>query len=359
MKKFNIAYIAVATAASCMTLAVSLVCLASALPLPNGEFPLQEKWSRQFEAHVTDISANGEGIVLAKTRNTIVAVSIDHGNVFWTKRLDTDLQPFPIIIEDSAVYFVDGNSLWALRLETGEQLWQQRLPTSHVRILDVSENYLTVNFLSDRISTYSASTGKLLWSLPAGRGYVQAFIDGNTIYVLGDEIQEVNAENGDVLWSERADIKGKGLYDDGKIYFIGGDPYNATEAYIVGLGLVDHKELWRTKLVTKGVNEITIHDDMLFLLDQGNIYAINIQNGDLIWRTGVNSPTNLAVVGNNVIVMEGFSRRIRALDFESGGIVGSLYTSWPRVFLSESQSLVTYQNVLLFSQGSQVFAYGD
>ena len=359
MKKSRLRYSALIAVAFCIVAVSGLFFLWSMFPFSNGRFPLNERWSRHLGGKISDISVSQEGILLANTIDSIVALEVKDGDILWSEQVHPPLQPFPISIENSTLYAVDNKSIRAFELETGKPLWHQPLLSSHAHILDTSEKYLIVNFLSDSISTYDAQTGSRLWNLPSRRGYVQAFIDENRIYVLGDDIKEVNAETGEILWSESLDIKDEGWYEDGIIYFIGGDPYDINQTYVVAFDVVARKELWRTKLLTQGVNKFLLYRDNLFVLDQENIYALRKLGGGLNWKTGVASPTNPVIVDNKIWVIEGFTRLIRGLDIYSGRIVGSAYISWPRLFLSNSQDLVSYESMLLFSQDSKIFAYGD
>jgi outer membrane protein assembly factor BamB len=255
MKNPRPRYIALIIVAFCVVIVSSLLYLSSIFPFSDNNFPLHEKWSRQLGEGITDISVSQTGIALVNATDRIVALEIDQGGLLWSKQFNVQLKPFPISIQNDALYFVDTDSLQAFDLETGIRLWHQRLQNSHARILDVSDNYLVVDFLSTSINTYDTRTGAFLWSLPTRRGYVQAFVDNNNIYVLGDEIKEVNAKTGSILWTENLDVKGEGYYANGVMYFAGGDPFNKVKTYIVAFNVVDHKELWRTELTSQEVNE--------------------------------------------------------------------------------------------------------
>jgi outer membrane protein assembly factor BamB len=93
--------------------------------------------------------------------------------------------------------------------------------------------------------------------------------------------------------------------------------------------------------------------------EQEALYQIDSDNGETKWRKALIFPTNLSFIGNNVYVLELFSRIIHTLNIENGNELGSLQIAPQRILGTETQEMVSTGTSLVFSRGCEVFVYGD
>ena len=329
----------------------------SIFPFAYGDIPINRIWSSQLRKTVQDISLAQNGSVIAVMTNSVASINVNTGEIIWTTQLPSTSNPYPALVENNVAFLLTNDSILALDTHDGAVLWQQPCDCYHAKILDVSTKYFLVNYPSSSLNAYDSTSGKLLWSLPAGRGFVDAYIEGNVIYEVDKRIKAIDAQTGTVMWEVRLDLKGNSSFSNGTLFYEGGDPFNLNAAYIVAFDVNQHKEFWRTLLDIQGFGHFLVNEDNLFVSDQSHIYALSVPSGDLIWIALSSSSTNMAVIDDNLFVLENFTRTISVFNVPSGTSRDILQTDLPQPLRTERQDMLTTEDLLLFSRGNMVYAY--
>lgn len=329
-------------------------------PKPFGQagFPLTKKWSFCVDGKILEITANEKGMVLVKTSDKLHVYHLDEGNLIWTASIEDQSESFPSVIADDKVFVSDSKQLWGIDLKSGEELWRSSLDSTDTWVPDASNKYVLLNSRSGDIIVYDVESGTELWRKPAGRGYTNAYIDGDMVYVVDRGVKALNAVTGDILWElDRNRATGASAFGNGILYYIEYPGHNTIDLVAYNTSL--RAELWRVNLSETIPNELLLHGKFLYMTENEALYQIDSQTGVAKWKKMLSAPANLSFIGNNLYVLERFYRIIRALNIENGSELGSLQIANRRILSTESQEMVSSENSLIFSRGCEIFVYGN
>lgn len=305
-----------------------------------------------------EISADGNGTILAKTRNALSAYDQDTGSLVWTVSIGNQRESFPAVIAGERVFVSDKKQLWAFDLKTGKELWKSPLTSADTWVPAASNKYVLLNSISDHIDVYDAESGVKLWGIPGGRGYTQAYIDDNTIYVVDRGVKALDAITGDILWElDNHRATGFSTFGNGILYYMEYPGDNTFD--LIAYNTESRKELWRVNFPDNSPSGLYLYNKFLFMAENEALYQIDSDIGETKWRKALIAPTNLSFIGNNVYVLELFSRIIHTLNIENGNELGSLQIAPQRILGTETQEMVSIGTNLVFSRGCEVFVYGD
>jgi outer membrane protein assembly factor BamB len=295
---------------------------------------------------------NNGNYILVRTTKAIHALEPTTGDIIWGFNLAPQVETSPAVIVGKHIYIADSKAVWALDLESGQPIWRQPLPESRGWVTSATTNIVLVNQRSSDIRAYDATTGDFLWNVSASGGPTHAYVDGNLVYVPDYGIQALDFSTGQTIWVEGSSAIGENYYREGIIYYTSGDD-------IAAFDVRKRIELWRTSFSSFGFRKIKVEGEYVLVTDADFLYTFNALDGNLIWKKTLDQPTNSLVLGEMIFTIEGFSRILHAFDVKSGTTLGALRISFPRLLLAENQDMVTVGNLLMFSKGKELFAYGE
>jgi outer membrane protein assembly factor BamB len=316
-------------------------------------FPLDKLWSQKLGNTIDDLSISENGaMVLVRTRDAIYALDKGQGNIIWKYDISPQAYVSPAVSRNSRIFVADSKSLWALDSESGQVIWSQSLPESGGRIVDVSKERVLVNLVGYYVRAYDTQTGSLLWNIGVGRGFVQAYINDNLVYIPDHGIKAVDIESGKTIWTEGTNTISSSSFSDGIIYYKSGNE-------IVAFDVKKRTELWSLDLKLGGSIDLIVNKGFLIIADKNNLFGFDKLDGHLKWRVATDFPQNPSIIDNQIYVLEGFTRKIRVLDIDTGKEVGSLRISFPYLLLAVGRKdMISTSNILLFSRGNEMFAFG-
>jgi hypothetical protein len=325
--------------------------------LGTDPFPLQRQRSFCVDQKIRELSSDGIDTILVKTDNAISGYAAKSGALIWSIPIKKQVLSFPPRTADDKGYVSDDETIYAFSLITGSLLWEAPLDGRSSWIPDVSNKFVLLNSVSDHIDIYDAESDAKLWSVLGGRGFTPAFIGDDTVYIVDRGLKAMDAATGKLLW-EVSNNRPTGLatYSNGVLYFI---EYQSDQTFdIVAYSVTRRSELWRTNFVDDSPNGLYIYDQFLFMAENNGVREINAADGKTNWIIRLSDPTNLTFVDQNLYVLEQFHREIHAVNILNGDRLASLQASFPRVFGSRSQEMVSVDSSIVFSQGCKVHVYG-
>jgi outer membrane protein assembly factor BamB len=314
---------------------------------------LKKLWSQKSGNTIDDLSISEDGtMVLVRTRNAIYALDKVSGNVIWKYDIFPQAYVSPAVSKGSKIFVADKKSLSALDPKNGLVIWNQSLSEPDGRIVDVSTDMILVNLVGYYVQAFDTETGSLLWKTGVGRGYVQAYIDDDLVYIPDHGIKAVNAESGKTIWSEGINNISYSNFSDAIIYYQSGNQ-------IVAYDVKNRTRLWSLDLKLAGSVDLITEKGFLIVTDKSNLYVFDKINGQIKWRVTIDFPQNPSIIENQIYVLEGSKRIIRVFDLDTGQGAGSLRTSFPYpLFAVGRKDMISTSNILLFSRGNEVFAFG-
>ncbi len=280
---------------------------------------------KPFVAYDKVFSASREGDVYAFDVNTgkqlwHTDLREDNPNGgFFSSKKSALLAGGPIAGINKVFIGSENGKVYALAADNGEVNWQAKIKGEVIAAPGMDSGTLVVNSASGVIKALNASTGEEQWKIDqevppltlrgisapalAAGGAVIGSADGTlTVYILENGQQGWTAEVGEATGStelERVvDIDSKPLIYGDKIYAI------SSRGNLVAVDLRSGRILWKRQY--SSYRQIAVSGNTLFITDvKGHIYAVDRINGLEKWsqlaftNRGVTGP---AVVKNYIVV---------------------------------------------------------
>lgn len=316
------------------------------------DFPLSQVWKTHLKSPVVGLSIADENTLLVRTNASIEALDVKTGDILWQQLLSRQPDPKPAIAKNGIVYLTDGTSLFALNTRDGSVIWQQKIPHSDSWVTDVSESKVIVNQTGLDILVFNAITGDLIWRKPVCLGPVKAFISEPNIVVPCDGIIGLESSTGKVAWKgNNKGIIGKTDFGNGILYYY--------IDYAYAFDSHSQKELWKTTVIHSGIENFKVLNDKVFYRDADRLCMLKSENGHLEWCEKFPLPQNPAMLGEIVYAFNGNHKRIRAIEVGDGNLIGALDLFNLNYFSIDRDILTSNSDYLFFSNGKDVYAYGN
>lgn len=320
-------------------------------PIPAKEgFPLTQKWMTKFGSNVFDLAVAQDGTLLVRTAY-LNAIDTTSGQLRWRVLLDHEVGSDAGMEREGVVYVTTPTSLLAIKLETGEIIWEEGIRGGNL-VGAVSNDIILLNMYNEFLSAHDTAFGNQLWGISVGEGRLSALIWGKDVFVARNGVSSLSILTGETTWRlNRKQFKSPTLSDD-LVYF-------STRREVICIDPNEKVGVWIQELLYYDSRKHTIHNEILILTNPNDIRALDKINGEMLWEREITSPQNPVVIGNVVYVMEGFSRNIFAFDISTGEYLGKLYSSTPQFVFTERNYMVTSEGLLIFARGNRLFAFGE
>ncbi len=319
----------------------------------QNNFPVDKKWSIRLGAQVVGISLIDEQIIMARTTSALYALAINSGDILWRKNLAWQVDPKPAIANNGIVYIADSSSLFALSQENGSTIWEQHVTDASAWVVGVSNDIVVAEFGGYFIA-FDAIEGNMLWKVSDCRGYyAKAFITKTNVYFPCSGIKAVDIQTGKILWQETFD---EGI---GYVGYGNGVMYYSNESYVTAFDLQNRVKLWQAPVQINGIERLEVINEILFFADSTHLCALQRTDGDIVWCTDVIPyPQNPTLLGTIVYIFNGKQDVITALKIKTGEEIGSLEFNSFKIFTIYRQLMVSANDLLVFSNGREVSAFG-
>ena len=252
---------------------------------------------------------------------------------------------------DGIIYVTTPTSLLAIKLETGEIIWEKGIRGGSL-VNAVSNDIVLINSYNEFLSAHDTELGTQLWGTSIGEGTLSAFIWDKDIFVARDRVSSLSIITGEITWRlNNKQFKKTALSDD-LICF-------STSQEVICIDPNEKVGVWIQELPFYASRKHTVHNDILVSINPNDIRALDRTNGEMFWEREVTFPQNPVVIGNVVYVMEGFSREIFAFEISTGNYLGKLHSSIPQFVFTERNDMVTSKGLLIFARGNRLFAFGE
>lgn len=248
-------------------------------------------------------------------------------SVAWLHKAGGPFASSPVVA-DGAVYAVSGDgTVRALRLVTGEDLWQAELGARASASPLLAADMLIAGDESGAVHALDVVDGESAWTTETdGPITGAAGLDGERLIVAthAGSAYAIDAASGRILW--QTDVGGamtrSVAIGDGRAYLgIGGD--------IVAVSISDGSIVWRSTVATDGdIGTPTASAGMVYAatgLDAADesthgVAAVDAATGALVWRYASPSAAQLytPAVANGRALVIGHDRRVVSLDAVTG-----------------------------------------
>ncbi|MEW6993381.1 outer membrane protein assembly factor BamB [Colwelliaceae bacterium MEBiC 14330] len=268
---------------------------------------------------------------------TVDLSDINNERSFWSSRTSALVAGGPIAGMNKLFLGTENGDVFALDAETGELVWQAKIKGEVITAPAIDSGVLVVNSASGMLKAFDANTGDVLWKaeqdVPALtlRGISTPIIASGGV-IVGSGKGEVGVyilENGQQGWfTEVGEATGstelQRVIDVDSAPVVFGDKIYAISARgnLVAIELKSGRILWKRQY--SSYRQIAVYRNDIFITNTlGHIYALNRNNGIERWSNleltnrGVTGP---AVVDNYIVVGD-FDGYLHWIDQETGEIV--------------------------------------
>jgi len=262
---------------------------------------------------------------------------INNERSFWHSRTSALIAGGPIAGIGKIFLGTENGKIFALEAETGQLVWQADIKGEVITAPAIDDGILVVNSASGIMKAFNAETGEELWKIQQDvpaltlRGISAPVIASGGV-LLGTGKGEVGVfilEKGQQGWStiigeptgstelERViDVDSAPVVFGDKIYAI------SSRGNLAAIDLSSGRVLWKRQF--SSFRQIAVHRNDIFITNtRGHVYAINRNNGIERWSNL--SLTNRGVTGPAVvdeyIVVGDFEGYLHWMNQETGEIV--------------------------------------
>ncbi len=218
------------------------------------------------------------------------------GNVDWMKNGINGFSQAPVIAEDGTIYIVDGTNLRAMDSD-GTQKWlvNNINSTSRPALANDGTIYIGGKFYETRSNGYTSlvdgllaldpNTGLQQWAYNTGKLVKNTVVDAKgAIYVVGkDDLISLNPDG---------TLKSKYFYYGSPAIGADGTLYISEENFVFAVDGETGVEKWRYELPTASwdfTSPVLASDGTVYAARiNGDLYAIDHQNGNLLWQVPFN-----------------------------------------------------------------------
>ncbi|GAA5042273.1 hypothetical protein GCM10011506_44400 [Marivirga lumbricoides] len=267
-------------------------------PEPISNF-LKLKWEVEIETKYTSPAMSGQYLLTADN----FAIDAKTG-----RKLS-----FPIsgeALKDSLLVYDNEEKLQIINIKVGSQVLNNiRGRTRYVgkELVDATNDSIWIE-VDYKMNTeaFNIYNQKKIWSTssPSQIIFKPIIHDNNVFIVNKDEILVLNKNNGKILYKipTGGQVLSRLVFQGKYLYFIVRD--NGFVAYNLDKKTVDWK--FNMESYSGHINKIIINNDTIYFADS-NLYAINREDGSLIWKLGsekgvfIRRPNHLTLVNGHLV----------------------------------------------------------
>lgn len=252
----------------------------------------------------------------------VYAINASNGDTVWKKQLYVQVTSGVSVAHNVLLVGTAGGSLIALNAQTGALLWQQAIGNQVLGLAAISKNVIVVKTVADNLVALSTATGDIKWQYNGDapqlilRGGSQPKIIGNAVVVgfANGKVGKFNLQSGTLLWLQSI-ATAVGSFPIQRMINITASPevsngiiYATTyQGNIAALELSTGQVVWNHKM--SSYTGLILRGSSLYVTDaRSHVWKFQQDNGEVSWKQTalqariISAP---ALMGNNVVVGDG------------------------------------------------------
>lgn len=276
------------------------------------------------------VSADDKYVYVGSERAVVYALDRNDGNVIWEKPVKGEVLARPISSEDKLIVYTASGNLQALNRNTGEDVWDV--------MLEVPPLSLRGN------STPTIAHGAAI--LGDDTGHVNAYYinDGQLIWQ-----QRISHPSGSTEIAKLNDVDSTPVIEGNLAYAIG---YNGN---VVALDLSNGQIVWRKEMGS--THSFAVDSQHLFVVDQDdNVQAVSKNGGTVLWTQAdlLHRQLTDPVLYENYIVLGDFEGYLYWLSKDNGEVVAKTQVSSSGLI---SKPIVVDNKVIVQAKNGDIYAF--
>jgi outer membrane protein assembly factor BamB len=292
--------------------------------------PFATRWSVPISApSVGSPRVSGDIVVVALQGGGIVAHRGLDGTLVWKSPVAASR---PIALDDERVYVASAETVHAVSIATGEEVWQQNTGALSTALVVQSGWVIAVS--PGSVAAYRGTDGTLLWRQAIGTVEHTPAIDGDVLFVpvLDRQVIALNLQTGESLWATGLEGEpGEFLVVSGTVYL------GARDKVFYTLDGATGEVVWLRRVGAGPRGKPAVDDDRIYSVALDNILrAYSRADGALKWNKGLKyRPLGGPVLLGDVVVVPGPVTAIPVFRRESGDQLSEIKFAATLVGMSE------------------------
>lgn len=235
---------------------------------------------------------------------------------------------------DAHLITIDRNGLLSvLEKNSGKELWKQKTGLKVRTGANGNDEVIVIGNTSGDLNAYSMSEGTTLWTVNVNSEVTaisKAVENSVIVRTKNGYIHSLDITTGENLWSINRQVPDLSLHTQ-SVPLITGDKVlvGLDNGQMLAMSLVDGKVLWERAIATgRGRTELdrmvdidgqfVVENEIVYVITfQGNISAVNLEAGDVIWSKEASSISGLSLDDERVYFTDS-DDQIHALDKNLG-----------------------------------------
>lgn len=353
-------------------------------PEVNNQFPIQQVWKNSTSGNTHIYSLLGpvnydNAIYVASRSGQVKAVDLSSGKTLWDVNLSksslfssqTALFSGGMSADDKYVYVGSERAVvYALDRNTGKVVWEKSVKGEVLARPVAFEDKLIVHTANGALQGLNRDTGDNLWDVslevpPLSLRGNSTPIIAHGAAILGDDNGRVNAyfiKDGQLIWQQRIsqpsgsteiaklnDVDSTSVVEGNLVYSVG---YNGN---VVALNLSNGQIVWRKQLGS--THSFAVNSDRLFVVDQDdNIQALSKNGGAELWKQSdfLHRQLTDPVIYQNYIVIGDFEGYLYWLNIENGELTAKTKVNSSGLI---SKPLVADNKLIVQAKDGDIYAF--
>jgi outer membrane protein assembly factor BamB len=281
---------------------------------------------------------------LVRLKDTIKNLSGDtvyNGKVLaYTKNGDTISAPFVLEKSNGYVFINDGINLKAIDFFSGSAIYTK---AGFGGLLTMSNDtiFSAING-GGGLSALKVKTGEVIWnqsypsldglttSVTYHKGKLYGIFNNGAVQTWGYSLKAINSSNGQILWTSlnpgtSAGFKSIPVIENDRI-FVGGNTQD-----FFALDLITGNILWKYQYVGQSCVRPLLTNNLVIITAGTKIFALNQSSGTLVWTRNipyvnisyVNPPS--PIIYNNIVIFQSAENGCFGLNVLNGNILWNYY----------------------------------
>lgn len=240
----------------------------------------------------------GQQVFIAKPEGEVSGYQTESGSKLWQVETGAELGAGPGIGEGLVILGSQNGEVIALDQKTGEERWRQQVSSEVLATPAISKTYVVVHTIDGKVYGLDTSSGKEVWvyqvSVPllTLRGSGSPVISGSLVIIgfPGGKLVALQLSDGTPQWEVTISIP-TGRSELERIVDIDADPvivgdvvYAASfQGEVAAITLNSGNVLWRSELSSYA--GLSVDQTMVYLSDaRGHLWGIDQRTGGVLWK---------------------------------------------------------------------------
>jgi outer membrane protein assembly factor BamB len=255
------------------------------------------------------VDPDTERVIVSTRDGHIHCLSPTDGHVEWS--FNTYGRPYAGAAIEGGIAYVPGGDgvLYALRVATGEKVWEYQAAEELVTTPTITADRVLIASQSETVFAVERETGKWAWQYrrdaPSGftiRGTAQPVVSDGQVYMgfADGALVALGLDDGVARWERKLTVSGGTQFlDVDTTVALDGRGHLYAASYKDGIYALDAKSgdiEWSTS--RPGITSLLLRGSVLFATGDGSLSALETGKGRALWSVSLSDRTSKGLVNN-------------------------------------------------------------